>query len=210
MSSESTKIPVATHHFLQRYLLAFATQAEVQHHLRTQAVEEESQRLPDILLAWNELQPKVANLLQNETGLADSMQVNEIPEEYRKELEAIAAEPLFQKTFSNLPTGFALVEIDKLVAPQRTVNLDYVDRLTTKLPKTPTLRQLLDFCVSHKRQMDAIQHLEIAPNTHAFSSPNSDMRFLGAFVKTLTDEDLKYAMSGGLRHRSLGGNENRV
>lgn len=198
MNAEAPKIPIGTHHFLQRYLLAFATQAEVLHHVRTQALEEEKHRLPDILRIWSELQSRVTNLIQTEIGLADAMVVEDMPDEYRSELETIAADPLFQKTFSNLPTGFAIVQIDKLVAPQRTVNLDYVDRLTAKLPKSPTMRELLDFCVSHKREMDPIQHLEIAPNTHVFSSPNSDIRFLGAFVKNLTDEDLKYAVSGGL------------
>jgi len=46
--------------------------------------------------------------------------------------------------------------------------------------------------------MDPIQHLEVAANTHVFSSPNSDIRFLGAFVKHLTYEDLEYAVLGGL------------
>jgi hypothetical protein len=31
-----------------------------------------------------------------------------------------------------------------------------------------------------------------------FSSPNADIRFLGAFVKRLSSEDLEYAVSGGL------------
>lgn len=158
MSIEPGKIPIATHHFLQRYLLAFATQAEVQHHIRTQAIEEEAQRLPEILRIWSELQPRVAGLVQAEAALANSMQLGEIPDQYRNELETVAADPLFQKTFSNLPTGFAVVEIDKLVAPQRTVNLDYVDRITAKLPKSPTLQQLLEFCVSHKREKNLAQN----------------------------------------------------
>jgi len=62
------------------------------------------------------------------------------------------------------------------------VNLDYVDRLLGSYPASPTVGDLIDICVSPRRQMDPIQHLEVAPNTHVFSSPNSDIRFLGAFV----------------------------
>ena len=40
--------------------------------------------------------------------------------------------------------------------------------------------------------------MEVALNTHVFSSPNSDIRFLGAFVKELTTEDMKHAVLGGL------------
>jgi len=67
-----------------------------------------------------------------------------------------------------------------------------------KYPKEPTLDELLDICVSPKREMEPIQHLEVAPNTHVFSSPNSDVRFLGAFVKQLAHEDLEHAVFGGL------------
>ena len=198
MTAEAPEIAVGTHHFRQRYLLAFATQAEVLQHVRTQAVEEESKRLPEILGIWECLQPRVGDLLHREAGVADSILVGTIPEEHKSILEGFASDPLFQKTFASLPTGFGLVEIDKLVAPQRTVNLDYVDRLVASFPKSLAMAELLAICLSPKRKMDPIQHLEIAPNTHVFSSPNSDIRFLGAFFKHLTAEDLEYAVSGGL------------
>ena len=51
---------------------------------------------------------------------------------------------LFRKTFSILPVSFGLVEVDKLVAPQRTVNLDYVRQLVKRYPKSPSLDELLD------------------------------------------------------------------
>lgn len=191
-------IPVATHFFRQQYLFAFATQAEVLQHVRTQAVTEEVTRLPEILAAWSEVQPRVADLARREAGTPDAIQVTLLPAQHKPKLDSFAADSLFQKTFSQLPVAFGLVEVDRLVAPQRAVNLDYVNRLRAKYPKAPTVDQLLDICVCPKRDMDPIQHLEIAPNTHVFSSPNSDIRFLGAFMKQLTNEDLNHAVSGGL------------
>jgi hypothetical protein len=192
------KVPISAHFFRQRYLYAFATQAEVIHHVRTQAVIEEVRRLPEILAGWELLQPRVAVLVEHESGIADHTPLETIPTEYNPLLNELAGDALFQKTFSGVPTGFALVEIDKLVAPQRTVNLEYVDRLINRYPSAPTLRNLLDICISLKRDVDPIQHLEIGPNTHIFSSPNSDIRFLGAFVKDLNGGDLSYAELGGL------------
>lgn len=198
MTDDSIKIPIGTHHFLQRYLLAFATQAEVLNHVRTQAIGEEAERIPGIIESWNKLQPKVTELVRVESGLPDTIGIEPVPDECQPYLESVTRDPLFQKTFASLPSRFAMVEIDKLVAPQRTVNLDYVRKLSHRFSKSPNLAELLDFCVSHKREMDPIQHLEIAQNTHVFSSPNSDIRFLGAFVKDLADEDLNYAVLGGL------------
>lgn len=196
--TELPEIPVATHSFRQRYLYAFATQAEIVHHVRTQCLDEERNRLDQILNDWQKLQPKVAQIMQNEIGQPESIQVKDIPNEYHAVIERIANDSLFQKTFSTLPIGFAIVETDKLVAAQRTVHLDYVDRLVSSYPKSPSLSDLLQICVSPKRKMDPIQHLEVAPNTHVFSSPNSDVRFLGAFVKQLTEDDLNYAVMGGV------------
>src|SRR5262249_7451492 len=127
-----------------------------------------------------------------------TMQLTSISVDHNSKLAAFAADTLFQKSFSCLPTCFGVVEIDKLIAPQRAVNLDYVTRLKERFSEKPNMEELLDICVSPKRQMEPIQHLEIAPNTHVFSSPNSDIRFLGAFVKELTSEDCKHAVSGGL------------
>jgi hypothetical protein len=168
------------------------------HHIRTQAIEEENDRLSEIIATWENLQPRVEELIRRELGVAESIKVEPIPNEYKSKLEAFASDPLFKKSFLGSRISFGVVEVDKLVAPQREVNLDYVDRLVSSYPKSPTFHDLLDICVSPKRKMDPIQHLEIAPNTHVFSSPNSDIRFLGAFVKQLTVEDLEYAEFGGL------------
>lgn len=196
--TELPEIPIATHSFRQRYLYAFATRAEIVNHVRTQCLDEERNRLDQILNDWQNLQPRVAQIMQNEADRPETVQVKATPQECQSTLERIASDSLFQKTFSSLPITFALVEVDKLVAPQRTVHLGYVERLSATYPKSPTVSELLEICVSPKRKMDPIQHLEIGPNTHVFSSPNSDVRFLGAFVKELTEDDLNYAVMGGV------------
>ncbi len=195
---EIPQIPIATNYFNQLYLFAFATRAEVLHHIRTQTIEDEKNRIPEIIATWEKLQKRVEELKHNEHGIAEEINVEPIPDEYHPKLTTFTSDPLFKKTFAGRPIDFGVVEVDKLVAPQRTVNLDYIDRLIESYPKSPTFNELLDICVSPKRKMDPIQHLEIAPNTHVFSSPNSDIRFLGAFVKQLTVEDLNYAEFGGL------------
>lgn len=192
------KVSVGTHFFLQNYLYAFATQAEVVNHVRTQAMDEEVQRLPGILQNWEEKQTLVTSLVSRELGIAETIEATELEDLHRGRLDRIAENKLFQRTFGNLPVQFGLVEIDKIIAAQRTVNLDYVGRLVRHFPKEPTTEELVEICLSPVREIDPIQHLEIGPNTHVFSSPNSDIRFLGAFVKDLADDDLRYAVMGGL------------
>lgn len=191
-------IGFGTHSYRETYLYGFATQAEVVHHIRTQAVPEEAARLPEIMKRWVDLRPTIAALEATQASLAESIAIQEMPPTMREQLASIESDPLFSKTFSMLATSFAMVEIDKLIAPQRTINRDYADRLRAKYPASPTLDDLVEICLATRRAMDPIQHLEIGPNSHIFSSPNSDIRFLGAFMKQLSADDLAYAELGGI------------
>ncbi len=188
----------AANSFRQRYLYAFATQAEVLNQVRTQAIKEESDRIREILPAWVGLQTKVEALLKAEEGLAETVKLVDVPREHLPAVEKIVNNESFQRTFSQLPSTVGIVETDYLVAPQRTVNLDYVDRLVKSYPRNPMLDELIGICLSSKRLMDPLRHLELGPNTHVFSSPNSDVRFLGAYAKELSEDDLKYAENGGI------------
>src|SRR5689334_18707593 len=100
MSLEPLIVPVGTHAFRQRYLFAFATQAELQQHVRTQALESEANRLPEIMSTWEQLQPRLAALYQQEAGYAETMQVEPVPGEYEPQLQSFLSDPLFQRSFS--------------------------------------------------------------------------------------------------------------
>lgn len=194
----STGVAIGTHYLEQRYLYAFAPQFEVQKYVRTQGIPTEVARLPEILDAWRAVQPQVQALQALEFGAADAVRIEDVPSEVHDQLTAIAADELFQSSFGTHATNFALAEIDNIVAAQRTVNLDYVNRLAEELGPAPLLADLVDFCVSPRRTSEPIQHLELADNVHAFSSPNADLRYLGGFRKEVTSDDLKYAVAGGL------------
>lgn len=192
------EVDVGTSFFNQRYLFAFANRGELIHHLRTQTHKDEAARFPEILGLWEAQQPVVQRLTQTESGAADQVVLEELPIELSPRLREISADPLLGKTFSQLPITFSLVEIDKLVAAQRTVNLDYVELLKARYGGKTSLADLVEICLSPVREMPPIQHLEVANNTHVFSSRNLDVRFLGAFLKNLAPDDLEYAELGGI------------
>ena len=197
-SKKDVPVEVGTHFLEQRYLYAFATQSEVTNYIRTQAIPDESARLNEFLRKWAELQPGVQQLIENEAGIADTIAISDLPRGHEAQVELYTADKLFSRTFSGLPITIGVVEIDKLVAAQRTVNLEYVGRLKSSFPKRLGISELLEICVAPTRPMDPIQHLELGPNVHVFSSPNADIRFLGSFVKNITSEDLDAAVQGGI------------
>ncbi len=191
-------IAVSTSFSKQQYLYAYGSPAEIQHFIRTQAHEDESKKLPEILKKWQSVQQKVNTTLQNEAGLADNISIQAIPSEHNSLIKSIAENQIFQKTFSSFETVFAIVEIDKLIVKQRTINEDFVKKLQKSYPAKPTFNELIDICLSPNRDMEPIQHLELPAQTpvHVFSSPNIDLRFLGSAIKKLTPDDLQYAQGG--------------
>jgi hypothetical protein len=194
----STEIALGTHLFRQEYLYAFAVQPEALAYIRTQAAEDDRQRLAEIMRAWAEIQPRVQALVAAEAGLPETIEISALPVGLEPIVASYVADPLFQRQFQ-LPTTVAFVEVDKLVAYQRQVNLDYVERIVRRLGRDPSPEALLRLCVSPQREMEPIQHLGLGPAAHSFSSPNSDIRFLGAFLKhDLTAEDLGCAEHGGV------------
>src|SRR5437016_6739820 len=98
--SESAPVRVSTHFFQQQYLFAFATQAEVLQYVRTQTLSEELGRLPEIFSAWQNVQPRVTDLIRREAGIADGIRLADIPAQHQPKLDSFRADNLFQKTFS--------------------------------------------------------------------------------------------------------------
>ena len=191
-------VEVGTHYTEQRYLYAFAARHEIQQYIRTQAVQEDVDRLPEILAVWEELQPRVRAVQEVEALEPDTITVAAIPDDFTKPIEEITSDPLFQNTFATHAYAVAMVEIDKLIAAQRIVNPAYVQKLADQLDGDTSLGKLIEFCLSPRQTSEPIQHLELGPNVHAFTSPNSDLRFLGAYRKAIGADDLRYAVGGGL------------
>lgn len=191
-------VAVGTHYIEQRYLYALAARHEVQQYVRTQAIQEDVDRLPETLAAWEGLQAQVQVIQQAEMSEADGVAVGGIPEGFDEQIAAITADSLFQKTFATHAHAIAMVEIDRLIAAQRTVNMTYVAKLAEQLDGDTSIGKLIEFCLSPRQTSEPIQHLELAPNVHAFTSPNSDLRFLGGYRKAITADDFDYAGGGGL------------
>jgi hypothetical protein len=190
-------VAVGTSSYRQKYLFAFASQPEVAQYLRTQLATEHLADIPQLMADWQAAQPLVQQLLQTEQGSADNRPITALPEGVAEAAERLVDNDLLKRSFQ-LPMGIGIVDIDTLIAGQRTVNLEYVEEISNRCPRDLDIPALVEICLSPTRIMAPIQHLELGPNVHVFSSPSTDLRFLGAFMKKLTDDDLKYATMGGI------------
>lgn len=180
------------------YLYGAMAQAQITGVVRGQCIPEESENLDKIIAGWR----KAANLFRDieskEKGIADNNQSIDMDSKYSSKLEQIQNDDLFKNSFSTYPSDFKMVEVDKLIAVQRNIDLSYIDQLTKRIPKNPSMDDLIDFCISPKQSVPAPQSYQLADSVYTFSSPSRDFRFLGGFAKNLSADDLKYALGGGL------------
>src|SRR2546428_3182897 len=105
--------------------------------VRTACIPEEAERLDKILEGWRKAAESFRKIETTEQGIAD----NNIPVELKMndKLKKIENDPLFKNSFSTYPSDFKIVEIDKLIAPQRRVSLDYVELLSKRISNNPTM-----------------------------------------------------------------------
>ena len=154
---------------LYRYLLGAMQQIQITMAVRHHGIQEEVDRLSHIVEAWRRASSRMQELLETDPGVAERIFVEDPPPDVRPMLLAIEADPLFQASFSDIPTSFKVVEIDKLVAPQREVNLDYVAALRARLPGG-TPRDLAEFCLASRGETPQVKMLQTAQNQLTFTS----------------------------------------
>jgi hypothetical protein len=180
-----------------RFLLGAMQQNQIALTVRFMAVDDEVQRLPEITAAWRTASARMQVLLNGEPGAADHAVVEPLAADVQARLAEIQTDPLFQASFSDVPTTIGLVDIDSMVAPQREVNLDYVAILRERLAGDTSLSNLVEFCLATRAEAPDIRAIQNSQNQMTFSSQSLDLRFLGGFPKQLTENDIQVAHAGG-------------
>jgi hypothetical protein len=175
-----------------------STQQEVMGIIRQFCIDDDIQNLEKTISEWREASNHFQEIIKTENGLSETVISKDIEASFAAKLTEITSDILFRQTFSYCQFEFKLVEIAKLVAPQRLVNLDYVQTLKERLPKNPGIEDLIDFCITPKQLPPSPKVQQIAPNVFSYNSESSQFRFLGGYPKQLTMEDIIASNAGGL------------
>ncbi len=180
------------------YLYGATTQPEFLNFVRTQCILDSQSEVAIMMERWKRAAQAFASISALPDATPETVKVSQLPNELEQRVRGIADETLFKNSFSMLPISFEMVEIDKLVAGQRYVNLDYVSKLVSNLPSHPTPPNLIDFCLAKNPEVPPPAELQLAQNIYSYRSSTTDFRFLGGFPKRLNKEDLEAAVAGGL------------
>ena len=177
------------------YLYAAYTKKKVASLVKNKCISEESAQLKETMQSWEEATESLREIEEQESGIADNCETFDISSGL---IEAIKLNPAITNTFSKDVIEFKMVEVDKLIAVQRQVLLDYADELVKKIPRNPSEDDLLKFCLIPEQHAPLPKPTRVGSDTLYFTSPSGDFRFLGGYLKKeLTEEDIKITKVGG-------------
>lgn len=168
------------------------TQGELNNYLDVVSADAE-QRKQEIKSSWPAAAAAFQELVATETGLPESIVTRGLPAELNEYLNSVRADSAFTKSFANFPISFEEVEIDKLVAGQRIVHLDWVHQLAERgLPKDSAA-----YCLNPGQDSTPITVARTGNTAFTASSHNPSMRFLGVY-------DQRYQADNVLGHHPGG------
>ena len=176
------------------YMFGAVTQVELKAFLDVTSIDTD-QKKSEVRGAWKAAAEHFEEVQQAERGVAETIETRQLSEEYNRSLDSLKLDPLFASTFSSYPYQFEEVEIDKLVACQRTVHLEYVEKLKAEYERLH--RNLLDFCLMPAQGATPVRLGRTAQNAFTASSENPGLRFLGAVERPFSPEILKAQLPGG-------------
>ena len=146
--------------------------------VRTMVVDGHSIDQGTLVQHWRDASARVTELEKNEAGAADGVPQLAITAETAPYADRVAADATFKSTFSNVPTHFAMVELDKLVVYQKFINLGFVNGLRTTMPPTPSQAEIAKLAFGLDRPLPNVTIRQAGPGVFQFVSPSSDIRLL--------------------------------
>ena len=183
-----------------KYMFGAVTQIELKNFLEINTIDSDA-RKQKIKKDWSGAVERFEELRRLEAGIPDTVSSRPLSTEYESRAHDLLADPTFATTFGNYPISFEEVEIDKLVACQRIVHVEYVSYLAARY------KQLNDdtfaFCLAPSQDVPPISIGRTAPNAFTASSENPGLRFLGAFEEPYRDGILQIETPPGQAVRAI-------
>lgn len=150
--------------------------------LLVQTSAEGTADLPGAAQRWHRGAARLAELVQSEGGQVDSHHIEQLPDSLADRSEAFLASPAVASTYLTSVPSVALVPLDGLIVYQHRLNLSYAEQLAERVAPSwrPDDPQFFDFCLALDQSEPAVDGIQVNANSFVFSSPSTDVRFLGA------------------------------
>lgn len=133
---------------------------------------------PELVAEWQAAREMTLTLINDETGLADNIDVRKLPEEMKPLAEKVLQQPSMHRVVSLVPRQWCLVEIDRLVVFQEAIDLHHVNQIKASLPPVPGARELIELVSCSGAGAPPQVRCTPSDGGYMFSSASNDLRFL--------------------------------
>ena len=131
-----------------------------------------------LIQEWRAANARVRELESAEVAAAENSELAALPGEVSHLADAQLRDPRVQSSFGLLPYSWAMVDLERVIAWQSYIDLDFVTNLRSDLPTTPTLEQLMRFAAGRAREPPPLQVAARGGNKFHISSRSSDLRVI--------------------------------
>lgn len=128
---------------------------------------------------WRQGREIYRQLEIDERNWADNIRVDPLPAEMRELAELGLQQPSIQRLKHFAPRQWGLVEVDRLVIFQPTINLRFVEEIKATIRGTLTPEEVMRVAVGNVQQRRPhVRALQSGDDTYSFASASNDLRFL--------------------------------
>lgn len=159
------------------WLLGQPTLQQYINHVRKHVLGGEAIAKSDLVDEWRAANDHYYDLEEKEAGFPDTTNVKALSPKLNGLVEELRASGPFRNAFDDLPTRVAMVELEKLIVAQSSLDLDHAENLTAKLGPTPTPEELFRFCLPIVSEQPKVHVRRAGSKRYFFWSKSHDFRF---------------------------------
>lgn len=152
---------------LQRYL----------DYMEDTAISDTNVLRSELVDEWRAANDYWYELEQTESGIADQVEIRELDPGLKSCVDEVTASSRYRRGFNELPTRFAMVELEKLIVSQRHVDIHHTERLKERLTHNITAEELFWFCMPVRGDEMPVDMRRLGSKRFIVWSKSSDFRF---------------------------------
>ena len=131
-----------------------------------------------LIQEWQRANEHIRELEKTEKGLADDVEQSELPEDMREVADAELATAKWTAAWEGLNYRWRMVELDRLVVFQKTINLRFVREIQAELPLKPGNDDIVRVAVGKAWQAPPVRVTRSEEYTFLCVSHSNDVRIL--------------------------------
>ncbi len=152
-----------------------------------------------LMSEWQEARAAALRIIDDEAGIAESIDVRPLSEEMKPLAEQVLCQPSMRRLGSLVPRSWCMVEIDRLIVFQDSINLRHVEQLKASMASVPSAQDVIDLASRSGGRSHPAVRFSQSDSGYTFSSESSDLRFLD--VATVEPADIQnYDPFGSASH----------